>query len=301
MIRQAAAVVVVLLLSPTWVTAQGTEMTINVGSANVHKAPTNTSPVLGVVGRGARLEVTREVGDWVKIYFPPAPDGIGYVRVSLGSVSNGVASKTTPTQNAVAATPARAGVQPAPRLATTSTSTTAAAAVEPAQTGNQLPARSTAPSGPSHLFGLGARLGGPSFGVGASVRGWSRGRLGFQFEVARYEMPNPIDLGTVSSTEFGPSVLYAFNDHVADYTWLRPYLGAGMNFYQSSTTSSLVVVDTSDSGFGSQVFGGGELSFASMPQFAISTELSYRWFNPPFEGLDLGGVGFSIAGHWYVK
>ena len=114
-------------------------------------------------------------------------------------------------------------------------------------------------------------------------------------------MSNPIDLGTVSSTEFGPSVLYAFNDHVADYTWLRPYLGAGLNFYRSSTTTSLVGVDTSDSGFGAQMFGGGELSFASVPQFAISTEFSYRWFDAPFEGLDLGGVGFSVAAHWYLK
>ena len=47
MIRQAAAVVIVLLLSPSWVAAQGTELTINVSSASVHKGPTNASPVLG--------------------------------------------------------------------------------------------------------------------------------------------------------------------------------------------------------------------------------------------------------------
>lgn len=291
MIRQAAAVVVVLLLSPSWVTAQSPELTINVTSANVHKAPTNSSPVLGVVGRGAKLQVTREVGDWVKIAFPPAPDGVGYVRVSLGSVSNGVASKA-PLQNA--ATPARASVQPTPRVAT-------AAAVEPTQTGNQLPVRNTAPSGPSHVFGLGARLGGPSFGVGASARGWTRGRLGAQFEVSRYEVSNPIDLGTMSSTEFGPSVLYAFNDHVADYTWLRPYVGAGLNFYRSSLTTPGLGIETSNTGYGSQIFGGGELSFASLPQFAVSTELSYRWFDAPSEAFDLGGMGISIAGHWYMK
>ena len=45
----------------------------------------------------------------------------------------------------------------------------------------------------------------------------------------------------MSSTEFGPSVLYAFNDHVADYTWLRPYLGAGVNFYRSTITQSSIV------------------------------------------------------------
>jgi hypothetical protein len=151
------------------------------------------------------------------------------------------------------------------------------------------------------LFGLGARLGGPSLGIGASARAWTHGRLGVQFEISRFEVSNPIDLGTMSSTEFGPSVLYAFNDHVADYTWLRPYLGAGMNFYRSTITTPLVGIDTSDSRFGSQVFGGGELSFASVPQFAISTELSYRWFNALSDGYDLGGVGLSIAGHWYLK
>jgi hypothetical protein len=296
MIRQAAAVLVVLLLSPLWVAAQGTELMIKVGSANVHKAPTNTSPVIGVVGRGARLEVTREVGDWVKIVVPAAPDGIGYVRDSLGSVSNGVASKAAPAQGNATASPAPAALQPAPRAAATTT----AAAVEPAQAANQ-PVRHAAPSGPSHVFGLGARFGGPSFGVGASARGWSRGRFGVQFELARYEMSNPIDLGMMSSTELGPSVLYAFNDHVADYTWLRPYVGAGLNFYRSSITAPTLGVERSESRWGSQLFGGGELSFASVPQFAISTELSYRWFEAPSEGFDLGGLGISIAGHWYVK
>ncbi len=292
MIRQAAAVAVVLLLSPSWVAAQGTELTINVASADVHKSPTNSSPVLGVVGRGARLEVTREVGDWVKIAFPPAPDGVGYVRVSFGSIAQGATSKTVP-QNTAAAAPA--STQPAPRLAATSTS------VEQAQTGNRLPIRNTAPSGQSHVFGLGARLGGPAFGLGASARAWTLGRLGLQFEVSHYEVPNLLDSGTVSATDFGPSVLYAFNDHVADYTWLRPYLGGGVNFYRSTSTSSVLGIETSDSQFGSQVFGGGELSFASVPQFAVSTEVSYRWFEAPADGFDLGGVGLSIAGHWYLK
>ena len=56
MIRQAAAVVIVLLLSPSWVTAQSTELTINVSSASVHKAPSTASPVIGHAARGARLQ-----------------------------------------------------------------------------------------------------------------------------------------------------------------------------------------------------------------------------------------------------
>jgi hypothetical protein len=134
----------------------------------------------------------------------------------------------------------------------------------------------------------------------SEIHNWIQ-RLGLQFEVSHYEVSNLIDAGTVSSTDFGPSVLYAFNDHVADYTWLRPYLGAGVNFYRSTATAPTVGIETSDSQFGSQVFGGGKLSFASVPQFAISTELSYRWFDAPTDGFDLGGVGLSVAGHWYVK
>ena len=89
MIRHAAAVVIVLLLSPSWVTAQGTELTVNTSSASVHKAPSTASPVIGQAARGTRLAVTRNVGDWVKVAWPSAADGVGYVRVSVGSVSNG--------------------------------------------------------------------------------------------------------------------------------------------------------------------------------------------------------------------
>jgi len=295
MIRHAAAVVVLLLLSPSWVTAQGTELTVNVASASVHKSPTNVSPVLGVVGRGARLEVTREVGDWVKVAYPAAADGVGYVRKSMGAMTPAATSKAQVQGTATAARTTAQPTQPAPRLTSTSG--------EQAQTGNRLPVRNAGPkrSTASHMFGLGARLGGPSFGIGASARAWALGRLGLQVEVARYNVSSPIDLGTMSSTEFGPSALYAFNDRVADYTWLRPYVGGGLNFYHSSITSPAVGIEVSDSRWGSQLFGGAELSFASVPQFAISTELSYRWFEEPVAGLNLGGMGLSVAGHWYVK
>ena len=290
MIRHAAAVVVVLLLSPSWVTAQSTELTVNVASASVHKSPSTASPVVGHASRGARLQVTREVGDWVKVSWPAAADGIGYVRVSVGSMTQATGSK--PIQNN--ATASRTAVQPTPRL----TSTT----VDSTQTGNRLPVRSAAPSsGASHKLGLGARLGGPSFGVGASARAWTHGRLGLQFEVSHYGMSEPITLTSMSSTQFGPSALYAFNDHVADYTWLRPYVGGGLNFYRSTMTSPALAVNMSDSSMGYQAFGGGELSFASMPQFAVSAELSYHWFESPFAGFELNGMGLSVAGHWYIK
>src|SRR5262245_54858069 len=159
MIRKAAAVVIVLLLSPSWVTAQGTELTVNVASASVHKLPTNTSPVLGVIGRGARLEVTREVGDWVKVAYPAAADGVGYVRKSMGSMGPVVGSRTPTQSTATAARTTAQPTQPASRLTSTSG--------EQAQTGNRLPVRNAAPQRgtASHMFGLGAHLGGPSLGI----------------------------------------------------------------------------------------------------------------------------------------
>jgi hypothetical protein len=240
--------------------------------------------------------VTRNVGDWVKVVWPTAPDGVGYVRVSVGSVSNGTVAPLTNT-----ATAKSAGVPPSQRVVTTPVIVPGDQTAQ-TQTGNRLPVRTTSPSssGTTHRFGVGVLMGGPSFGLGVGARAWAHKRLGVQFDLAHYEVSSPIDLGSMSTTDFGPSVLFSFNDHVADYTWLRPFVGAGMNFYKSSLTSPLLG-DMSDSRYGSQMFGGAELSFASVPQFAVSTQLSYRWFNEPRQGYDLGGVGVSLAGHWYVK
>ena len=185
MIRQAAAVVVVLLLSPSWVTAQGTELTVNVASASVHKSPTNTSPTLGIVGRGARLEVTREVGDWVKVAYPPRTawarakeHGHDGTRRRLQGADPGHRGAHERAANATGAAPGDiAGGRASPDRKSPPMRTAA-------------PQRGTA----SHMFGLGAHLGGPTFGIGGSARAWAHGRFGLQFELSRYEVSSPIDL-----------------------------------------------------------------------------------------------------------
>jgi hypothetical protein len=53
--------------------------------------------------------------------------------------------------------------------------------------------------------------------------------------------------------------------------------------------------------FGLQAFGGGELTFAGVPRFALSVDLGYHWVRTPFAGVDLGGPGVSVSGHWYLK
>ena len=294
MVRNILTVIVMLCLSPAWVRAQGTELTVNTASATVHKSPSTASPVIGRATRGDRLEVTREVGDWVKVAWPSASDGAGYVRASMGSLARGTApvSRVTPVNTSAS----QAAIQDPPRPASSQGADVAQTTV------TRQPARTPAPpSAPSHVFGIGARLGGQSFGVGASARAWSRGRLGVQFDVSRYNMSNPIDLGRMTSTQFGPSALFSFPDHVSDYVWLRPYVGAGATFNRSTLNSPTIGLAVSDSTLGFQAFGGGEFSFASMPQFSVSAEMGYHWFETPYTGFDLSGLGVSVAGHWYMK
>jgi len=152
----------------------------------------------------------------------------------------------------------------------------------------------------THSLGLGGRMGGSPFGVAASARAWRTNRLGAQFNVSRYSMTDLTGTQRVTSVQFEPSVLYALQDRVADYYWLRPYVGAGANFGRHSLavdTSSSVSDDRS----GLQAFGGTEMAFAAIPKFAVSADVSYHWSRAPFAGHDFNGLGFAVSGHWYVK
>src|SRR5258708_13714360 len=84
MIRRAAALILALTLNPALLRAQGTVLTVNVPSADVYKGPTTITPVIGHVARGTVLPISRNLGSWVKIAWPDAPDGVGYVHVTMG-------------------------------------------------------------------------------------------------------------------------------------------------------------------------------------------------------------------------
>jgi hypothetical protein len=73
-------------------------------------------------------------------------------------------------------------------------------------------------------------------------------------------------------------------------------------YRQSFSDPALPGLSVSDSSVGYQAFGGAEITFPSMPRFAVSADLGYRWTgDAPFNGFELGGVGFTLAGHWYVR
>jgi len=265
---------------------------VQAASADVYKAPSTGSPVIGHAPRGTALPVTRELGSWVKVSWPRAEDGVGYVHVSMGSLGgNTTADMSRPV------TAARSP-QSTPEVATT-----AAALRRPPATPQGVPTRVVYLQAPGHLVGFGGRVGSSNVGFGASARAWSRDRFGIQLDLSHTAVAGVAPTERVSSMQFEPGVLYELADHVADYLWVRPYLGSGINFSRRSLSSTTpgAAPSVSQNNAALQVFGGSELTFAGAPRFAMSVDLAYRWGATEFGGVNLGRVGLSVAGRWYVK
>jgi hypothetical protein len=301
MIRHAAAAALVLCLCPAWLFGQTTELVVKGASANIHKAPTTASPVIDTAPRGAVLDVTRDLGSWLKIAWPDAPDGVGYVHVSL--VTTARSSLTRRNETAGSALIAR----PAPGGATGTPSAYRQAIEAVAQHGTLTNAGTVESDAnaetagtyirpTAHVVGFGGRMTGSTIGYGVSARAWPGRRLGLQIDLSRYSLTNPAMPARQTSIQFAPSVLYRLDDHVTDYVWVRPYFGGGASLHRQSLGEGL-----SDTTFGYQAFGGGEFTFAGVPRFAISADAGYRWSRSPFAGFDLGGPTFSLAGHWYFR
>jgi len=310
MIRKAAAVVVVLCLSSASLHAQSTKLTVSATSASVYKSPSVGSPVIGQAQRGAALDVTREVGDWVKVSWPSAPDGVGYVRTNVGSISRGAAAASARSALAASGTPAaapRTTGAPAPRASEASRGAAPTAPIPSSRIEQQPITRVSAPSPakvitpPMHTLGFGARMGGSTFGLGASVRGWSRGRLGMQLDVSHYSMTSPIEIGSMSATQMGPSVLYSMHDRISDHLWMRPYIGAGADWAHSTLSGVTPDFSTSANTLGGKVFVGSEFMFANVPQFGLSLDVGYYHMPAPFVGFEPKGLGAAAAAHWYIK
>ena len=105
MIRHFAAIALVLCVTqvPLYAQAQDAHFTVTNTTANVHKSPSTGAPVIGKATSGEVFTVTRELGSWVKISWPAAEDGVGYLHVSWGRLSHGplpvsqsVAPRATP-------------------------------------------------------------------------------------------------------------------------------------------------------------------------------------------------------------
>jgi hypothetical protein len=292
MTRHLAAFAAVFILSGSHAYAQDIVITVGAASADIYKAPTTASPIVGHAQGGMVLDVTRELGSWVKVAWPGAPDGAGYVHVSTGTVG--------PRKAADVPRVASAAPSPAPAPA--------ASATAPARADSTAAANRAALTHPvyvtpaMHTVGLGATMGGAMMGFGASARAWSRNHFGVQMDVSHYAMNDAAATQHVTSLQFEPSVLFSVRDKVTDNVWLRPYIGSGINIAQQSMSSPTGTgSSTSQTGMGGQVFGGSEFTFPNLEQLAVSAQASYHWVPTSFTGMDFSGFGVSVAAHWYFK
>ncbi len=305
MIRHAAAVAVVICLSPTWLCAQSTGFTVNTAPADVHKGPSTGSPVIGQASRGAVLTITRELGSWVRISWPAAQDGIGYIHVSMGRIGdtstvalNQTGGSTTTSSPSIAPTTSMTSITGRPAAASPSPATTG---VQEDRTGAvEQPAPGGSVSIP-HVVGLGGRMGGSTLGFGASARAAVGNRFGIQLEVSRYSVTSAVALQPLGFLEFAPSLIYSLPDRVTDYLWVRPYVGAGLVSRSTLGGAPAAGASLTDNRLGRQAFAGAEMSHATLPRFTLSADYGHRWATASSDGFDSGGRGLSVSGHWYVK
>jgi hypothetical protein len=263
----------------------------------------------------------------VKVDWPAAPGGSGYVHVTMGRIG-------TPDVQAPAANVAPRSSPPAPATVTSTVPatanipmygrTSAGEQVVPRGEMNAQPRQSTTPprgqtSGesrsqthavptsqlkiatPSHVFGLGGVIGSRE-SFGATARAWSNSHLGIQLALTRDVATSAIAEGRLTSTQIEPGIVYVPFDLVSENLWIRPYAGSVVSF-RSQTLSATVpgLSGASDRNLGFRVFGGTELTFASMPRFGLSVDLGYRHYPTPFPGFDVRPLNLAIAGHWYIK
>src|SRR4051794_13049791 len=128
--RHVVAGAIAVCISPVSVYAQPKPVfTIEKPTADVHNGPSTGAAIIGQAAQGMRLAVMRDLGSWVKVPWPAARDGIGYVHVSTGSLSDGTEQKPAAAQPA-----SKPGTQRATPTTTTTTTSTArrgAAAARP--------------------------------------------------------------------------------------------------------------------------------------------------------------------------
>lgn len=292
MFRHVAAILVVMCVTPATVNAQadGVHLSVSSASAPVHKTPSTGSPVIGMARKGAALEVTREVGDWVRVSWPESADGFGYVHRTMGRLVKGA----PPAPKTVVQVPTRPGAQPystAPRNDGASSSQRRSSTAPPA----------TYVAPPTHFVGVGGLVAGSTLGFGVTGRAWSRNWLGAQVDLSRFSQTSAITAERVTSVQFAPSVLYSFRDRVTDSVWIKPYAGGGASIRRHTQVGVTPDLSVSETKFSYQTFGGGEFTFPSVPRFAVSADAGYDWSKTPYEGVDAGGFGFTLSGRWYFK
>jgi hypothetical protein len=305
---RAAAIILALALNPATLHAQDIVFSVSASSADVHKGPSIATPVIGHVSRGTNLPVSRNLGSWVKVQWPDGPDGFGYLHVTTGQLAapnaNGAASKPGP-RSSSATSPSLQGTSITPgSLAPVSASSQIPmqTAKPPRSARERVVIRQQGSTPIAHVVGIGGFFGSMN-SFGATARAWRGNGLGLQIGFSRDTMTSSSAVGRVTSVQLEPAVVYGLFDHVSDYFWIHPYVGAGLSVHHQSLRDAAPsgTEPASSTGMGYRAFGGSEVTFAGAPRFALSVDAGYRHAPTPFAGFEPSQFSLFVLGHWYVK
>lgn|SRR5262249_33887855 len=303
MIRRAAALAFALMLSPATLHAQEIVLTVSVPSADVYKGPSTGTPVIGHLSRGTAVPVLRNLGSWVKVPWPAAPDGVAYIHVTMGRLAPANADGSSANASPQGSSAAAVAAAPVPASSSSSAPAATAPRPQPSRPHDRVVVRGQKDSTViSHVLGFGGVV--ESMGsIGATARTWRDNRLGIQFGLSRDSRTSDVTTSRLTSTQIEPAVVYGLFDSVSDYFWLRPYVGGGPSFHHQTLHDSALVTGeaASANGVGLHLFGGSEVTFAGAPRFALSVDVGYRRFTTPFSGFTGDRVSASLYGHWYIK
>jgi hypothetical protein len=289
MIRRAAALTLALTLTPAVLHAQDVTLTVTAASAEVHKGPSTVTPVIGHVARGKTLPVTRNLGSWAKVPWPDAADGVGYVHLTMGTLTSPKGDVEQPAVAPSALPPAARPSRPAASMPAPATTT----ATPPAPR-ERVVIRNQQGAAISHMLGIGAVVG-PMTTFGGTARAWRDDRFGIQVGLTRDAVTGESGPGRLTSVLFEPALVYRLFDRVSDYFWLRPYVGSGLSIRHQTLSGTTSLPDTA----GSSSKAGFHV--AGAPRFALSVDFGYRRFANSFTGFEADRFGAALSGHWYVR
>ncbi len=313
MIRYTAAAAVALMLGASPLHAQSVAVfTITAAKADVHADPSTGSRVVGTTEKGTTFEVTRELGSWVRVNWPAMPNGGGYLHTSWGTLAHGTVTSpgsTKTVEPSASSSPTRvsasaAAPSPLPSRAPVALSSTTPVDLSTgraSQTGLAAPRPSAPVVVPTHIVGIGGRMAATENAFAASGRLWASDAFGVQLELGRSMTGAATFGGRVRTTTIGSSAVFSTPDLVSDAMLVRPYVGAGASLYRGTLSLTPGVATSADRGFGYQLFGGGEFTWAGIPHLAVSAELRREWAPTLFPGFDTSGLGLGLSAHWYVK
>jgi hypothetical protein len=254
-------------------------------TADVHQFPSTASPVIGKAPGGTRLYVNRNLGSWVEVPWPETAARIAFVHVNTGTIAP--RSATLVVNEAQAAIAQIAAVAAS---AAAASSQNGESASRLAMTNQSAARAADYVFLPEHHIGIGVLLNTSTLRFGGSTRAWWGRRFGVQFSMSRPELASA-DGQLIPSTQLAPSVMYALPEAVTDSVWMRPYVGTGPRFYRANVETRL----------GYETFGGAEITFAALPQFALSADAGYRWRRPSLGDFKPQQTAFSLSGHWYLN